>query len=825
MLGTRIGFQPTSSRATTSTSHLHFPIKGPSGGSVVSPTITHTESNNAANSRRVYTDYNSDNAPKPERIDAASYISRLLDRTASCLRCISRNLKCDGNKPMCGSCHAQEQQAWRFSFLSKCEYPKIPADGPSQGALDPTAPASPTPENHRVRHQTISDPEYPKQFRSRGTPSIYSTSSRKSAFSLVESDDSLAYSLFHSTHSLQSQNTPNYDVLSHRRSLQDLDLTGIVVKLDLYPFDSGGAADIYRGTLKSSKLLVAIKMFRRMHSEPEALEAKSRSLYEEARIWKQLEHPNILPFLGITLDLGPSPAIVSPLCVSGPIMKYLKQASTDTKGRLQMAIGVADGLAYLHSERVLHGNLCTKRILVADGGCPVICGYGIAKALHQPPNTAFLFSSPIRFSPPEYFSVEDDTSSVRTESADIYAFSMVALEILSGLEPYHHLPTEHAVLKHIIRGEPPIRTHLDGQAISNRMWRLLSSVWIKDPALRPRMVDVIASLIQIRDDTTDDGDFEYVESSQPGSPVAQHGNDERMSSGEEASFGDEALPDIQSRDLNGRVTQDDQYPFAGGGNSNIYRGKLRRSDGRKIRVAIKMIRLSNDGSGQQEEVLRRLKREVDVWSRLKHTNVLPLIGVCDDIAPFPVLISPFYKFGHVGTYLRKYPATDREYLVHGVASGLQFLHDNDIIHGDLKVQNILVDKRGTPCICDFGISKIINRRGFTTSSTGTAPYMAPELFFVVDGSTPSETCPKTTKSSDMYSFALLVLEILTSEPPKGRPTRPILTIKVFADLRPKRRDYGENEVPNATWLLLDRCWNFEPQLRPAISEVLHELSI
>ncbi|KAJ7472602.1 kinase-like domain-containing protein [Mycena latifolia] len=286
---------------------------------------------------------------------------------------------------------------------------------------------------------------------------------------------------------------------------------------------------------------------------------------------------------------------------------------------------------------------------------------------------------------------------------------------------------------------------------------------------------------------------------------------------------DIALPELNGRDLKGRVTQDDQYPFAGGANSNIYRGKLTRSNGRKIRVAIKMIRISDDGSGQLEEVLRRLRREVDVWGRLKHKNVLPFIGVCDDIAPWPVLVSPFYKFGHAGRYIKKHPAINRPDLVHGVASGLQYLHARDIVHGDLKVQNVLVDKRGSPCICDFGISKIINHRGFTTSSVGTAPYMAPELFFVVDESPQEEASPNTTTRSDIYSFALLVLEIFTSEPPKGRPSRPIVTAKILADLRPKRADYDETKVDPDTWSVLDRCWAFDPHLRPLISQVLNEL--
>ncbi|KAJ7840878.1 kinase-like domain-containing protein [Mycena leptocephala] len=630
-------------------------------------------------------------------------------------------------------------------------------------------------------------------------------------------------------------NIPSYDLPTHQVILKDLDLTGKVMKLDIYPLDSGGAADIYRGVLKEPQLPVAVKIFRRMHSEPQTLEETCRSLYEEARIWRRLEHPNLLPFLGISLDVGLSPALISPLCDSGPIMKYLQHKPKDPKERLQMVclvieaistIGVAAGLAYLHSQDIVHGNLCTKKVLIDGNGLPVICGHGVFKALRQSANTTSLFSSPTRFAAPECFSVEASTSSARTTSRDVYAFSMVTLEtgvvldcleeILSGLEPYHHLPVEHAVFMHVLRGDRPIRTHIDQRAVTNRMWRLLNSLWNQNPSSRPVMLDVVESLIQIRDDESNmDEDPDPVQ-------------DEKTSSGEETAFEDSSLPDILGRDLNGRVTQDDQYlslaeatPTYTGGNSLNHltvAGFAHCSQ-----VAIKMIRVSDDGSGQLEDIMRRLRREVDVWARLKHKNILPFIGICDDLAPTPVLISPFYKFGHVGTYLKEHPDINRNELVCGVACGLEFLHANNIIHGDLKVQNVLVDKRGTPCICDFGISKIINRRGFTTSSVGTAPYMAPELFFVVDGMA-QEQLPSTTKGSDIYSFALLVLEILTSEAPKGRPSKPIVTAKTLAQLQPKREDYSIFKVTNTTWSVLDQCWNFEPQLRPSISQVLRELN-
>ncbi|KAJ7679285.1 kinase-like domain-containing protein [Mycena polygramma] len=743
----------------------------------------------------------------------------------TCLACRERKIRCGSEQPACGNC-VRRNNAYDCSYPSQTGKSRDRNQGPQSMHRSPSG--SSRASSLGGIGDKSSDESLSSSF-ARWKTSAYDLrlpthrpvpAGRSRPSSLGGFSDGGSEGSSGSSFSLpRGWNRPTYQLPSHQGILEELDLTGQVKKTDIYPFDSGSAADLYGGILTRSQRPVAVKIFRRMHSEPEALEQKSRSLYEEARIWRHLDHPNVLPFLGIALDLGLSPALISPLCVSGSVMKYLQNHRKGPKERLEMAIGVADGLVYLHSEGVVHGNLCTKKILVNSDGTTVICDYGLAKTLCQPTNSTALFSSSIRFSAPECFSLESGISPTRTPSVDIYAFAMVTLEILSGLQPYHHLPTEHAVFMHVLQGERPTRAYLDPSIITVSIWRILTSLWNENPTLRPNMPSAWASLIRIRDEGStmeNDPDAMQVETTSPRNDY------DNISSGEETSFEDSSLPDTHARDLNGRVSQDDIYPFAGGGNSNIYRGKLTRSDGRKIRVAIKMIRMSDDGSGEREDIIRRLRREVDVWSRLKHKNVLPFIGVCDDLAPSPVLISPFYKFGHLATYLRKHAAVDRKELVRGVASGLEFLHANNVIHGDLKVQNVLIDKRGVPCICDFGISKILNSKGFTMSSFGTAPYMAPELFFVIDGAIQGQS-PNTTKSSDVYSFALLVLEILTSEPPKGRPSKPIVTNKTLAELRPKRADYNTPWLTNATWSILDRCWTFEPQLRPPISQVLGDL--
>jgi len=65
-----------------------------------------------------------------------------------------------------------------------------------------------------------------------------------------------------------------------------------------------------------------------------------------------------------------------------------------------------------------------------------------------------------------------------------------------------------------------------------------------------------------------------------------------------------------------------------------------------------------------------MEREVQVWSQVKHPNLLPFFGICKGLAPWPVLVSPFYEFGHVGEYLKKFPEADRQALVRPSAIGI-----------------------------------------------------------------------------------------------------------------------------------------------------------
>ncbi|KAJ7508901.1 kinase-like domain-containing protein [Mycena galericulata] len=289
------------------------------------------------------------------------------------------------------------------------------------------------------------------------------------------------------------------------------------------------------------------------------------------------------------------------------------------------------------------------------------------------------------------------------------------------------------------------------------------------------------------------------------------------SSGEETFFGSSSLPTDQSPPR--LMTQRDRFPLYTGGNSNVFRGNWVRSDGCKVMVAMKLLRIVRDDPAELDYVLTRLVCAARSWQKLSHPNILPFFGAYDIGASTPALITPFCHLGNVGNYIRSHPFSNRTRLVHDVASGLKYLHENDIVHEDLKPQNVLIDKREVACVCDFGISQIINREGVTTRSTASSTYIAPELLILVHPLTSNPIYPKPTAKSDVYSFGLLSLEILTSGPPEGRGNKSFHEAKLLEGFRPQRAQYDVSEIAPGMWSVLDKCWDPNPQLRPTIRAI------
>ncbi|KAI5331023.1 hypothetical protein L3X38_021149 [Prunus dulcis] len=202
----------------------------------------------------------------------------------------------------------------------------------------------------------------------------------------------------------------------------------------------------------------------------------------------------------------------------------------------------------------------------------------------------------------------------------------------------------------------------------------------------------------------------------------------------------------------------DENLLGEGGFGYVYKGTL--TEGQEIAVK----RLSkNSGQGTEE-----FKNELKLIARLQHINLVRLLACCID-KDEQMLIYEYMENKSLDAFLfsgEKRSTLDwqkRYNIICGIARGLVYLHQDSrfrIIHRDLKASNILLDGEFTPKISDFGMARIFGKdqnESHTRRVVGTYGYMSPE--YAMDGF--------FSTKSDVFSFGVLVLEIISGKMNKG----------------------------------------------------------
>ncbi|XP_068649246.1 G-type lectin S-receptor-like serine/threonine-protein kinase LECRK3 [Aristolochia californica] len=187
-----------------------------------------------------------------------------------------------------------------------------------------------------------------------------------------------------------------------------------------------------------------------------------------------------------------------------------------------------------------------------------------------------------------------------------------------------------------------------------------------------------------------------------------------------------------------------------GASGTVYKGLLPLQNSSRF-VAVK--RLDKLPKDKDQE----FKNEMQVISRVHHKNLVPLLGFCDE-EHHRLLVYEFMNHGSLSRFLlggSKPTWNQRVQIAFGIARGLIYLHEEcqtQIIHCDIKPENVLLDESLTPRIADFGLAKLLRaeQTRTTTGIRGTKGYVAPEWF---------KSLPITNKV-DVYSFGILLLEII-----------------------------------------------------------------
>uniref|UniRef100_A0A7N6AZK9 Interleukin-1 receptor-associated kinase 4 n=1 Tax=Anabas testudineus TaxID=64144 RepID=A0A7N6AZK9_ANATE len=228
-----------------------------------------------------------------------------------------------------------------------------------------------------------------------------------------------------------------------------------------------------------------------------------------------------------------------------------------------------------------------------------------------------------------------------------------------------------------------------------------------------------------------------------------------------------------------RPTSDGGSRLGEGGFGTVYRGLLNDTP-----VAVKKLNSMDDISLDELQV--QFNQEIQTLKVLKHENLVDMVGFSCD-GQHPCLV---YAFMANGSLLDRLACKDdtpplcwrqRCLIAEGTARGLEYLHCNHHIHRDVKSANILLDDQFVAKISDFGLTRASAKQTSTTMMTerivGTRAYMAPEALR-------GEITPK----SDVFSFGVVLLEILSGLPPADENREPQFLMEAHYDIDDEDED-------------------------------------
>lgn len=263
-----------------------------------------------------------------------------------------------------------------------------------------------------------------------------------------------------------------------------------------------------------------------------------------------------------------------------------------------------------------------------------------------------------------------------------------------------------------------------------------------------------------------------------------------------------------------------------GGFGTVYKGLLNDKP-----VAVKKLNPMDDVSLDELQV--QFNQEIQTLKALKHENLVDMVGFSCD-GQHPCLVYALMANGSLLDRLAclegRPPLSWRQrcLIAEGTARGLEYLHSNHHVHRDVKSANILLDEKFVAKISDFGLTRASAKRTSTTMMTerivGTRAYMAPEALR-------GEITPK----SDVFSFGVVLLEILSGLSPADENREPQflmemrydiddedeeLTLEDFLDK--KMGDWELSQV-ESVYSLACNCLHDRKNRRPAIKQALLEL--
>ncbi|KAE9114483.1 hypothetical protein PF007_g10359 [Phytophthora fragariae] len=522
------------------------------------------------------------------------------------------------------------------------------------------------------------------------------------------------------------------------------------------------------------------------------------------KIWHKLRHPHIVQVFG-ACHVNP-PFFVCEYVSGEQLSDFLRMHPDEVWNKLYEA---ALGLQYLHDKQVVHGDLRCSNILVGGDGSAKLSDFGFSMldpevSASGKPELKSGDKPNLEWRAPEVLQGEKATF-----ASDIYSFGMCILEVVSGQYPADSGDDVYELVKQMCQYSPSDRI-----SVFNVVdWFEKRSGSCCGPQLY--FGKSLDELDKIPGDGDDEAKREAAESGCSSLLCDLTANMSRSTTSSASDFG---IPDaimtsntpsttktwfIDQKD----ITFSSSKAFGSGGFAKVYHGTWRQAP-----VVLRRVRIQN------EKDLATFLNEVKIWHKLRHPHIVQLFGACHIGQPF--FVCEYAAGGELSDYLRVNPDEVWNKL-YEAALGLQYLHDKQVMHGDIKGNNILVGRDGSAKLSDFGFSTLESNDS-ATSAIGLVSGDNPKLGAIRWRSPEVLRGDKATLKSDIYSFGMCILEAVSGKRPWfGIDYDVSVRYHVKEQLLPQRPENCGEDV----YELVKQMCRFHPSDRIPISDVVRKLEI
>ena len=546
---------------------------------------------------------------------------------------------------------------------------------------------------------------------------------------------------------------------------------------------------------------------------------------QEVLTLKRINHPSIVKYLGISANSfnkrSYKPIIFTEFLPNGTLNQSISNNSLDDTHKLIIIYGIANAMSFLHSINIIHRNLEPSHVLFDSLFYPKICGFGSSKTI-SPISYCKLVGKPGYIAPEVYSDLD------YSKASDVYSFAFVVYAIMTGKANFYENSDDSEILKEVIeKAERPKFT----ENVPKVYQDLIVQCWSQDPKKRPSFGDILNKLKNDDEFITEKVDKKEYRTYIKILDMSPSSFD----SNKTISFIDEYYEDIVSRPLK---------RLKNGTNSFGYeKVDWEQFEGKEIRDAITSEMESNADEESQYGVFNEyqyqnygflLKRSFSGLNKMTRDEIIfacneaniplqfnhPCITTnhkvsLKDLEDKPHLCIVEEFFSDIFENNSNLSETDKLIIMYGVAAGMAYLHKHNIIHRDLKAENIHLDEYLCPKISGFGLSREIEpgMNSIKEELKGTARYISPETYLNNEYS----------YKSDVYSYSLFIYELLYNKCAYESLSSADEINEELTTKQGRPTLYKNKTIHEAYRELIEECWSNDPSKRPTFEEILSRL--